>query len=321
MLIADARPSVKLASTVPFSVTDGSGTVTPLPAGEIVLKPDLKVVVDGKPGVAARPARIPAGQGRNADARRQGLSRRAAGDGRAEGAPGDRRRRPRRLPARCRPGRDAEGLAGRRAAGPGRRRPLVRAREHRQEPALRPLLRHAQPGVLRRRGASRPRRRPPSRRRRARSSPTAARWRRRSTTRPRAAARPRARDVFGVERPLSPGRRRPLGHALAVPPLGAARRSPPRRSRQAFGLSAPVVDVVGRSDRLGPARLGHARQEDRRPGAARRPPTCGRGSASGRRRSGSACSASAGRRSRPPRASRSSSPASRATSSRRCSRS
>ena len=48
VLIADARPSVKLASTVPFSVTDGAGTVTPIPAGEIVLKPDLKVVVEGK---------------------------------------------------------------------------------------------------------------------------------------------------------------------------------------------------------------------------------------------------------------------------------
>ena len=37
-----ARPS-------PFTVTDASGTVTPLPAGEVVLKPDLKLAVAGKP--------------------------------------------------------------------------------------------------------------------------------------------------------------------------------------------------------------------------------------------------------------------------------
>lgn len=48
VLIADARPAVKLSSTVPFSVRDGSGVMTPLPAGELALKPDLKLVVGGK---------------------------------------------------------------------------------------------------------------------------------------------------------------------------------------------------------------------------------------------------------------------------------
>ena len=33
VLIADGRPTVKIASSVPFSVRDGSGSVTPLPAG------------------------------------------------------------------------------------------------------------------------------------------------------------------------------------------------------------------------------------------------------------------------------------------------
>jgi stage II sporulation protein D len=47
VLVADGRPSVRLASVVPFSVRDGSGLVTRLPAGEIVLTPDLELVVDG----------------------------------------------------------------------------------------------------------------------------------------------------------------------------------------------------------------------------------------------------------------------------------
>jgi len=48
VLIADARPSVKIGSAAEFTVTDASGVVTPLPAGEVVLKPDLKVIVAGK---------------------------------------------------------------------------------------------------------------------------------------------------------------------------------------------------------------------------------------------------------------------------------
>lgn len=48
VLVADGRPSVKLASAVPFSVRDASGAVTPLPAGELTLDPDLKIPSDGK---------------------------------------------------------------------------------------------------------------------------------------------------------------------------------------------------------------------------------------------------------------------------------
>ena len=47
VLVVAGRPSVRLASVVPFSVRDGSGTVTLLPAGEIILKPDLRLIVDG----------------------------------------------------------------------------------------------------------------------------------------------------------------------------------------------------------------------------------------------------------------------------------
>jgi len=47
VLVADGRPSARLASVVPFSVRDGSGLVTSLPAGEIALTPDLELVVDG----------------------------------------------------------------------------------------------------------------------------------------------------------------------------------------------------------------------------------------------------------------------------------
>ena len=49
VLITDGRPSLRIASTMAFTVTDASGMITPLPAGEIVLKPDLKVAVNGKP--------------------------------------------------------------------------------------------------------------------------------------------------------------------------------------------------------------------------------------------------------------------------------
>lgn len=63
VLIAEARPSVKVASTVPFSVTDGSGAVTPLPAGEVVLTPDLEVVVDGKPTALPGPLAFRPGRG------------------------------------------------------------------------------------------------------------------------------------------------------------------------------------------------------------------------------------------------------------------
>jgi len=47
VLIADGRPSVKIGSTAAFTVTDATGIITPVAAGEIVLKPNLKVMVAG----------------------------------------------------------------------------------------------------------------------------------------------------------------------------------------------------------------------------------------------------------------------------------
>lgn len=49
VLLADGRPSARLSSIVPYSVRDGSGAVTALEPGEITVKPDLRVAVDGKP--------------------------------------------------------------------------------------------------------------------------------------------------------------------------------------------------------------------------------------------------------------------------------
>jgi stage II sporulation protein D len=63
VLVADARPAVKIASTVDFSVTDATGATTPLPAGEIALKPDLKVAVDGKPTPLPGPLTFQPGRG------------------------------------------------------------------------------------------------------------------------------------------------------------------------------------------------------------------------------------------------------------------
>jgi stage II sporulation protein D len=63
VLIADARTTVRISSIVPFSVTDATGTVIPLPAGEIVLKPDLKVQADGKPTALPGPLTFKPGKG------------------------------------------------------------------------------------------------------------------------------------------------------------------------------------------------------------------------------------------------------------------
>jgi stage II sporulation protein D len=67
VLVADGRPSVTMASSVPFTVRDGSGTVTSLPAGEIALKPDLEpdleLVVDGTATVLPAPLAFTPGKG------------------------------------------------------------------------------------------------------------------------------------------------------------------------------------------------------------------------------------------------------------------
>lgn len=63
VLLADGRPSVKIGSAAAFTVTDASGAVTPLVAGEVVLKPDLKLVAAGKPKALPGPLSFVAGKG------------------------------------------------------------------------------------------------------------------------------------------------------------------------------------------------------------------------------------------------------------------
>jgi len=63
VLIVDGRSVAKLASVVPFSVRDGSGVVTSLPAGEIALKPDLTLVVDGMAKALPAPLSFMPGKG------------------------------------------------------------------------------------------------------------------------------------------------------------------------------------------------------------------------------------------------------------------
>jgi stage II sporulation protein D len=49
VLVAEARPSVTVSSTVPFRVRDLFGQTYPLAPGEVVLGPKLRVVVNGTP--------------------------------------------------------------------------------------------------------------------------------------------------------------------------------------------------------------------------------------------------------------------------------
>jgi len=63
VLVADAKPAVKVSSTVPFTVVDATGLETPLPAGEVAVKPNLKLPVDGKPTALPGPLTFKPGKG------------------------------------------------------------------------------------------------------------------------------------------------------------------------------------------------------------------------------------------------------------------
>ena len=169
-------------------------------------------------------------------------------------------------------------MAGGGAPGPGRRRALVRAREHRQEQALRPLLRHAQPGVLRRRGRG-------AHDDSGRQGDAAARSSRYARQGRDDVLLLVLRRAHRVERGRLRGRsavpagaRRPLGHALAVSPLGATvvhrgdarpgvRPLGPRRRRRRSSRPRRAARSRSRSSRRrrasAPAtrrrRAGHAR--------------------------------------------------------------
>ena len=217
--------------------------VTPLPAGEIVLKPDLKVPVAGKPKALPGPLSFTPAKGSTLTLDGKGY--------RGELRVDRDREKPSRsstsvaldaVHPRRRPGRDAEGMARCRAPGAGRRGSLLRAREPRQEPRLRSLRRPAQPDVLRRRGRvagdDRSRQgddgRDPHLRRQGRDDVLllVLGWSHRVER-----GRLRARAA------VSPVPFRPVGH-------GSPYHSWPPRSftattlAAAFGLSAPVVDVV-----------------------------------------------------------------------------
>ena len=55
VLVAEARPSVTVRSAVPFRVRDVFGKIYPLPAGDVVLGPKLRVTVNGAPMDLAGP--------------------------------------------------------------------------------------------------------------------------------------------------------------------------------------------------------------------------------------------------------------------------
>jgi stage II sporulation protein D len=63
VLVASARRSLRIGSTVPFRVRDSRSTAYDLPAGEIVVTPDLKVAVDGVETALAGPLTFRPGKG------------------------------------------------------------------------------------------------------------------------------------------------------------------------------------------------------------------------------------------------------------------
>ena len=129
--------------------------------------------------------------------RRQGIPGRPAGRERLRPHPARQRRRPRGVPARGRPGRDAEGLAARSARGAGGGGAYVRRSATSSAGGRSTSTRT---GAARSTTASSPRRqarRRPSRRRPDRSSPTTG-PRRRPSTSPRAEAGRSARSTHSV---------------------------------------------------------------------------------------------------------------------------
>lgn len=63
VLVASGRRSVRIGSTVAFRVRDAASTVVQLPAGDLVVTPDLKVAVDGIPTPLAGPLTFRPGKG------------------------------------------------------------------------------------------------------------------------------------------------------------------------------------------------------------------------------------------------------------------
>ena len=150
VLLADAAAAVTVSSAAPFRLKDGAGNVHQVTSGQVTVDPSLNVQLDpaASPQTLPGPADAP---GRPVAARvpspLPGLHPAA---GRRRASPGRGRARNRRLRARCRDGRDAEGVASVGARGPGCRGALLRSRDAggRQDPLHRP----AQPGLRWHRG-------------------------------------------------------------------------------------------------------------------------------------------------------------------------
>ena len=168
------------------------------------------------------------------------------------------RRRPRGVPLRRRPGRDASELAHGGAEGPGGRGTLVRRRLAPDERELRPLLRHAEPGLRRHRirgDANERRGRRDGRRGGHASRPS------RLHLLPLHLGRTDGRDPGRLERrarPVPRGGRRPARRPLALPPLGPLPLHR-RRPRVAPRLARPRRVARGRRRSSETARAGPAR--------------------------------------------------------------
>ena len=218
VLVAEARPSVTVRSTVPFRVRDVFGKTYPLPAGDVVLGPKLRVTVNGAPTELAGPiVFLPGSSPLALDRPYRGQIEVGVTGAEAER---DQRRRARAVPRRRRAAGDAERLARRGAEGAGGGRALVRALAPARRQGLRPLRRRAQPGLRRRR------RRAPAhdgrdRGDRGRGAALGGQADRRAL--PLDLGRHDARRGRGVRqgRAVPRRRRRSAQRALAGPPLGA----------------------------------------------------------------------------------------------------
>ena len=137
VLVAEAKGSVTVRSSVPFRVRDVFGKTYPLPAGEVPLGPKLRVAVNGTPTELAGPILFLPGTAPlelDRPYRGQiavsvtGQKLDAVNVPRSRGLPPGRRR-----------AGDAERVAGRGAEGAGRRRTLLRACAPAERQGVRPL--------------------------------------------------------------------------------------------------------------------------------------------------------------------------------------
>ena len=156
VLVGDGLAKVTVTNAL--AVFDANGKRYVLPIGPVTIGPKLQLPVgeEGKQLALPGPLTFRATPGSFLTVGDKGYRGDLSGREGGGEAPAGQRRRARGVPARRRSRRDAEGLAARGAQGAGGRRAHVCRRAPREREGLRPLLRLAQPGVLRRRlGGSR----------------------------------------------------------------------------------------------------------------------------------------------------------------------